>query len=175
MNCVTGLVKDKESAEVAYRLASQTSYNDNEINVVMSEDTIEKYYGKDTTLETEVGSKVAEGAAMGGAVGSAVGATLAAIADIGSTLAFPGLGVIVAGPLAAAIAGAGAGGVTAGLVGALVGWGIPADRLKKYEQDVKSDGVVNPRTRPDYLQSEHDLSSKRTQSAFKNEENSQSN
>jgi hypothetical protein len=169
MSYVTGLVKDKESAEEAYRLASQTSYNDNEINVVMSEDTKEKYCGKVTTLETEVGSKVAEGAAMGGAVGSAVGATLAAIADIGSNLVFPGLGIIVAGPLAAAIAGAGAGGVTAGLVGALVGLGIPEDRLKKYEQEAKAGGVVSPRMHSNYLQSEHDLSAKRVKSNYVNQ------
>lgn len=158
MNYVTGLFRDKESAENAYRLASQTGYSDNEINVVMSEDTKEKYYGKGTTLETEVGSKVAEGAAIGGAVGGAVGATLAAIAAIGSTLAFPGLGIIVAGPLAAAIAGAGAGGVTAGLVGALIGWGIPEDRLKEYEQEVKDGGVligVNPRNDADRVRFEN--------------------
>jgi hypothetical protein len=175
MNSVTGLFKVKDSAEEAYSLASDDGHSQDEINVVMSEDTKEKYYGKVTTLETEVGSKVAEGAAMGGAVGSAVGATLAAIADIGSNLVFPGLGIILAGPLAAAIAGAGAGGVTAGLVGALVGLGIPEDRLKKYEQEVKAGGVVSPRTHSNYLQSEHDISIKRTRSAFKIEEDSRLN
>ncbi|MES2499951.1 MAG: hypothetical protein V4570_05410 [Pseudomonadota bacterium] len=162
MNYVTGLFKDKDSAENAYRLASQSGYSDDEINVVMSEDTKEKYYGKHATLETEVGSKVAEGAAIGGAVGSAVGATLAAIAAIGTTLAFPGLGLVVAGPLAAAIAGAGAGGVAAGLVGALIGWGIPEDRLKEYEQEVKDGAVligVNPRSDEDRIRFEDNWNS----------------
>lgn len=105
----------------------------NEINVVMSEENRERYYGKDTTLETEVGNKAAEGGAIGAAVGSSVGAIAAAIAAAGTVLVLPGLGLVVAGPLAAAVAGAGAGGVTAGIVGALIGWGIPEDRLEEYE------------------------------------------
>lgn len=152
MNLVTGLFKDQDSAENAYRKANEMGYANNEINVVMSEETRQKYYGKDATLESEVGNKAAEGAAIGGAVGSVVGATLAAIAAVGTTLLLPGLGLVIAGPLAAGIAGAGAGGVTAGLVGALIGWGIPEDRLKEYEQDITDGGIligVKPRSDDD--------------------------
>ena len=152
MSLVTGLFKDKESAEQAYRSASQSGYTNNEINVVMSEETRERYYGKNATLETEVGNKAAEGAAIGGAVGSTVGAIAAAVAAVGTTLVLPGLGLVVAGPLAAAIAGAGAGGVTAGIVGALIGWGIPEDRLEEYEAGLEDGGIligVNPRSEED--------------------------
>ena len=81
--------------------------------------------------------------------GSAVGATLATIVAVGTTLLLPGLGLVITGPLAAGIAGAGAGGVTAGLVGALIRWGIPEDRAKKLEQEIADDGIligVKPRT-----------------------------
>lgn len=152
MSVVTGLFKDKESAEQAYRSASQSGYTNNEINVVMSEETRERYYGKDTTLETEVGNKAAEGGAIGAAVGSSVGAIAAAIAAAGTVLVLPGLGLVVAGPLAAAIAGAGAGGVTAGIVGALIGWGIPEDRLEEYQSGLEEGGIligVNPRSDED--------------------------
>lgn len=152
MNTITGLFKDQESAEQAYRSASQSGYTNNEINVVMSEETREKYYGKNKTLETEVGNKAAEGAAIGGAVGSTVGAIAAAVAALGTTLVLPGLGLVVAGPLAAAIAGAGAGGVTAGIVGALIGWGIPEDRLEEYETGLEEGGILiglNPRSEED--------------------------
>ena len=142
MNYVTGLFKDKESAENAYRLASQSGYSDSDINVIMSEETREKYYGKNATLETEVGSKLAEGAAIGGTVGGTIGAVVAGVAAIGTALVLPGLGIWVAGPLAAAIAGAGAGGVTGGLVGALIGWGIPEDKLKQYEESVKQGDIL---------------------------------
>ena len=142
MSIITGLFKDKESAESAYRSASQSGYSPNEINVIMSEETREKYYGKNTTLETEVGNKAAEGGAIGAAVGGTVGAIAAAIAAVGSVLVLPGLGLVVAGPLAAAVAGAGAGGVTAGIIGALIGWGIPEDRLEEYENGLKDGGIV---------------------------------
>ncbi len=142
MNVITGLFKDQNSAENAYKSAAEMGYSSNEINVVMSEETRKKYYGQDATLETEVGNKAAEGAAIGGALGSTVGAIAAAIAAVGTSLVLPGLSLVIAGPLAAAIAGAGAGGVAAGLVGALIGWGIPEDRLKEYEQGINDGGIL---------------------------------
>ena len=135
-------------------------YCSDEISVVMSEDTRKKYYGKDATLEAEVGNKAAEGAAIGGAVGSTLGAIAAPFAAVGTSSVLPGLGLVIAGPLAAAIAGAGAGGVTAGLVGALIGWGIPEDRLKDYEQGINDGGIligVKARSDNDTHQFEKDL------------------
>lgn len=154
MSYLTGLFKDQESAERAYRSASQAGYSTEDINVVMSEDTKERYYGKHVVLETEVGHKISEGAAVGGVTGATIGAIAAAVVAIGTTLVLPGLGIWVAGPLAAGLAGAGAGGVAGGLVGALVGWGIPEDRLKEYEAGVKDGGIligVNPRSEEDRI------------------------
>ena len=54
-----------------------------------------------------------------------VGAALAALFAVGTVVVVPGLGLVLAGPIAAALAGAGAGGVTGGLIGALIGAGIP--------------------------------------------------
>ena len=142
MSLITGLFKDQDSAENAYKSLTESGYNSNEIDVVMSEETRTKYYGENTTLETEVGNKAAEGAVIGGALGSTAGAMAAVIAATGTTLAIPGLGLIIAGPLAAAIAGAGAAGVAAGIVGALIGWGIPEDRLKVYEQGINEGGIL---------------------------------
>lgn len=152
MNLITGLFKDQNSAENAYKSAAEMGYTHDEINVVMSEETRERYYGKDATLETEVGNKAAEGAAIGGAIGGTIGAIAAAIAAVGTNLILPGLGLVIAGPLAAAVAGAGAGGVTAGIVGALIGWGIPEDRLKEYEDGLNDGGIligVKPRSDAD--------------------------
>ncbi len=142
MATVAGLFRDQESAERAYRSAADAGYTANDIHVIMSEETRERYYGKNATLETEVGNKAAEGAAVGGALGATAGAIAGAIAAIGTAIVVPGLGLVIAGPLAAGIAGAGAGGVSAGLVGALIGWGIPEDTLKKYEADVKEGGIL---------------------------------
>lgn len=139
---LTGLFRDKESAERAYGSLSSRGYKQDDVNVIMSDDTRNKYYPPGAPIETELGNKALEGAGTGAAIGGTVGATLAAIAAIGTSIALPGLGLIVAGPLAAALAGAGAGGATGGLIGALVGAGIPEERVKHYEEGIKNGGVV---------------------------------
>ncbi len=139
---MTGLFRDKESAERAYGSLTSRGYNQDDINVLMSEDTRNKYYPPGAPVETELGNKALEGAGTGAAIGGTIGATLAAIAAIGTTVALPGLGLLVAGPIAAALAGAGAGGATGGLIGALVGAGIPEERVKHYEEGIKSGGTV---------------------------------
>jgi len=148
---VTGLFRDRESAERAYGSLTNRGYGKDDVNLIMSDDTRKKHFTVDDR-ETELGNKALEGAGTGAAIGGAVGATLAAIAAIGTTLALPGLGLLVAGPLAAGIAGAGAGGAAGGLIGGLVGAGIPEERVKKYEEGIKNGGImmgVKPRNEAD--------------------------
>ena len=49
---------------------------------------------------------------------------------------------IAAGPIMAALAGAGVGGAVGGLTGALVGMGIPEYEAKRYEGRVKNGGIL---------------------------------
>jgi uncharacterized protein YjbJ (UPF0337 family) len=70
------------------------------------------------------------------------GAILATVAAIGTSIAIPGPGVVVAGPIATAFAGAGVGGPAGGIIGALIGWGVPEERAKLYESDLKDGGIV---------------------------------
>ncbi len=137
---VTGLFTDKESSESAYKSLRDRGYSDDEINVIMSDETRKKYYANDA--DSELGNKAKEGTGVGGAIGGTLGAIIAGVAAIGTNLVLPGLGLVVWGPLAAALAGAGAGALTGGLVGALVGWGIPEDRAIVYENGVKNGGTV---------------------------------
>lgn len=137
---ITGLFNDKESSESAYKALRDRGYSDHDINVIMSDDTRKKYYANDA--DSELGTKATEGSGVGGLVGGTLGAIIAGVAAIGTNLVLPGLGLVVWGPLAAALAGAGAGGLTGGLVGALIGWGIPEDRAKIYEEGVKNGGTV---------------------------------
>jgi hypothetical protein len=138
---MTGLFPDRESAELGYSSLSDRGYAKDDINVVMSEDTKKRHFTAAGT-ETELGTKAAEGAGVGGAIGGTIGAIAAAIAAVGTTIAFPGLGLVVAGPLAAAIAGAGAGAATGGVVGALIGWNIPEERVKKYDEGIRQGGIL---------------------------------
>ncbi len=147
---VHGLFRDRESAENAYRSLSERGYEKDDVNVVMSDDTRKKHFGDGD--DSELGSKALEGLGAGAAIGGTVGGLLAAIAAIGTSIAIPGLGLVVAGPLAAALAGAGAGGLTGGLVGSLIGAGIPEEHAKHYEEGVRNGGIymgVNSRTDED--------------------------
>jgi hypothetical protein len=136
---VTGLFKDRDSAERAYRSVSDIGYSANDVNIVMSDDTRKRHFAGETVTNatTELGNKAAKGAGVGGAVGGTVGAIAAAVAAVGTSLVIPGLGLVVAGPLAAALAGGGAGAAGGGLIGALVGWNIPEERVKHYETGIK--------------------------------------
>jgi hypothetical protein len=149
---VTGLFRDRESAERAYQTISDRGYSHDDVNLVMSDDTRKKHFSGADAQNTELGSKAAEGAGIGGAIGGTLGAIAAAVAAVGTSLVLPGVGLVVAGPLAAALAGGGAGAATGGLIGALVGSGIPEERVKHYESGINEGGIlmgVHPRSPED--------------------------
>lgn len=157
---VTGLFRDRDSAERAYRSAYDMGYDPTDLNVVMSDQTREQHFSDDIE-GGEPGTKAAEGAGVGGAIGGTLGAIAAALAAVGTSVAVPGLGLVIAGPLAAALAGAGAGGATGGLLGALIGWGIPEDRVKQYEDGIRDGGIlmgVAPRSEEDARRFEQEWS-----------------
>ena len=157
---MTGMFRDRESAERAYNSLSSRGYSKDDVNLVMSDDTRKRHFGNDDdSSNTELGNKALEGTGAGSAIGGTLGAIVGAVAAIGTSVALPGLGLVIAGPLAAGLAGAGAGGLTGGLLGALVGSGIPEDRAKEYESGVKEGGIVmgvHPRNDEDatYLENE---------------------
>ena len=141
---ITGLYATPEAASRAYEgLTTKHGYKPTDINVVMSEDTRRRHFG-DVTPGTELqhGTKAAEGLGKGAAIGGGIGAALAAVFAVGTSLAIPGLGLVVAGPIAAALAGAGAGAATGGIIGALIGAGIPEDRVRDYERGITDGGIV---------------------------------
>jgi hypothetical protein len=138
---LTGTFRDRESAELAYRSLADRGYSKDDVTVLMSDDTRKRHFSTDTTVETDLGNKAAEGGVTGATIGGVAGAIVGVLAAAG-TLAIPGLGVVIAGPLAAGLAGLGAGGAAGGLLGALIGAGIPEDRAKLYEGDIKSGGIV---------------------------------
>ena len=164
---MTGLFRDRESAEGAYRSLNSRGYGKDDVNLLMSDDTRKKYF---TDADSELGTKAWEGAGKGAAIGGGVGATLAAIAAIGTTLALPGLGLLIAGPIAAALAGAGTGALTGGLIGALVGHGIPEEHAKHYEKGIREGGIVmgvNPRTPEDADYFENEWRNNRAESLYR--------
>lgn len=138
---LTGMFADRESTEKAYTTLQNRGYSNDDINLIMSDDTRKKHYSNEND-HSDLGTKAAETAGTGSAIGGTIGAIVGVVAALGTSVVLPGLGLIIAGPLAAGLAGAGAGGIAGGLIGALVGSGIPEDRAKVYESGVKEGNVV---------------------------------
>ena len=134
---ITGLFKSRVAAEAAVDAIIKRGYSRDDISVLMSDATKHKEFA----LETK--THVADGAGIGGAVGGTVGAVLATLVAVGTIVAIPPLGALVAaGPIIAAMAGAGAGAATGGLVGALVGAGIPEHRARVYDAGLRAGGIL---------------------------------
>ena len=147
---MTGMFRDRESAERAYECVTSRGYTDKDVSLLMSDDTRTRCFPRDAVTKTELGTKAAEGAGIGAATGAGLGALLIGLAATG--IAIPLVPIIAMGPLAAALAGGGAGGAVGALIGAMVGYGIPEERAKVYEQGIKEGGIVfgvTPRTDED--------------------------
>jgi len=139
---LTGMFRDRESTEGAYNALNERGYAKDDINLLMSDDTRKMHYNDEVTDSTEIGTKAAEHMGKGSAIGGTIGAIVGVVAAIGTSVVIPGLGILIAGPIAAGLAGAGAGGLTGGIIGALVGSGIPEARAKLYESGIKEGNVV---------------------------------
>jgi hypothetical protein len=147
---MTGMFRDRESAERAYECVTSRGYTDKDVSLLMSDETRTRCFPRDAVTKTELGTKAAEGAGIGAAAGAGLGALLIGLAATG--IAIPLVPIIAMGPLAAALAGGSAGGAVGALIGALVGYGIPEERAKVYEQGIKEGGIVfgvTPRTDED--------------------------
>ncbi|HPT83184.1 MAG TPA: hypothetical protein PLM25_04785 [Limnochordia bacterium] len=134
MSTVIGVFSDISSAEKAVKALRNKGFKDNEISIVAKEDRARKG-GTDMETGSEFGTdSIAEGTTWGGALGGVAGL----LAGVGA-LAIPGIGPIVAaGPLAGALSGA----VTGGVAGGLIDLGIPAERGRQYEENLKQGGVL---------------------------------
>ena len=70
---VTGLFKDRASAERAYQSLESRGYSRDDVNLMMSDQTRDTHFGEGTP-DTELGSKALEGAGAGSAIGGTLGA-----------------------------------------------------------------------------------------------------
>jgi hypothetical protein len=87
-------------------------------------------------------TKAPEGATTGGVAAGIAGGVLGWLAGIGA-VAIPGVGpFIAAGPIMAALGGAAIGAGTGGIVGALVGLGVPEYEAKRYEGKLESGNIL---------------------------------
>src|SRR5438270_6656218 len=133
---VFGLYPNRVEVETAVDALRREGFRNTDISVLFPENEGTKDFAH------EKNTKAPEGAATGAASGAVVGGGLGWLAGIGA-LAIPGLGpFIAAGPIMAALAGAGAGGAVGGLTGALIGMGIPEYEAKRYESWLHKGGSL---------------------------------
>lgn len=149
---ITGLFSDGEGAAAAYQACADRGYEIGAVNAVMSEATRQRCFADDSEITTLLARRKAEGGEMGGPKGGRVEILIAVAAAAGTALALPALGLVAAGPVAAALTAAGAAGLASGLVGALADWGIPEERVRHYQAGITDGGIlmmVEARTQED--------------------------
>jgi hypothetical protein len=133
---VFGIFRDRAEVEEGVDTLRAAGFRNTDISVLFQENEGTKDFAH------EKNTKAPEGATTGGVVGGLTGGVLGWLVGVGA-LAIPGIGpLIAAGPIVAALAGAGAGGTVGGIIGALAGMGIPEYEAKRYEGRIKQGGVL---------------------------------
>ncbi len=133
---VFGIYSSYSSVENGVDALKANDFRNTDISVLFPENVGTKAFAH------EKGTKAPEGATTGATSGAVIGGTLGWLAGIGA-LAIPGIGpFIAAGPIMAALAGAGVGGAVLGITGALIGLGIPEYEAKRYEGRVTKGGIL---------------------------------
>jgi hypothetical protein len=149
-NMITGLFRDRESAERAIAAVTERGYSPSDVNVVIDDDVRRRYLAAHAANDPTLASGKPGSPDLGGPAGGTLGTLFTALTAVGTFLLVPGL--VVAGPVAQALAAAGAAAVTGGLIGAVHDWGIPAERVDRYEAAIKAGGIllgVKPRSEDD--------------------------
>ncbi len=132
---ITGLFDSPAKAAAAVDVLLAKGVGAGSISVLASESVSTDAF----TVET--GSKVGEGAAIGAGTVGGIGAVIAGFTAVGA-LASTGVGLVAAGPIIAALAGAGAGAAAGGVLGGLVGLAIPEHEIKHYEDAIEKGSVL---------------------------------
>lgn len=147
------------SAHAYYDSLIDRGYNKDDITILMSKETKDKYYDSE---HRDTGSEALEGAGAGSVIGGAAGAIAGAIAAIGTSLVLPGIGLVVAGPLVAAFAGAGVGGAGGAIIGALTKAGLSDSKSAEYVDYLEKGKIIisiDPNNQEDrtYLTNQEDI------------------
>jgi len=128
---VIGVFSSHDQAEKAVSELRNKGF-EKEISILAKEE--KSYKGTDKNTEMFGGDSLSDGATTGGVIGGIAGLAIGA-----GALAIPGLGpIIAAGPIAGLLSGA----ATGGVAGGLADWGIPEDRSKYYEGQVREGNIV---------------------------------
>lgn len=128
---VIGVFESRDQAEKAIDQLRDSGFDKNEISILTK--------GKAQDLSIEGGEDVDTGTATGGTTAGGILGGIAGLALGAGALAIPGLGpIMAAGPIVGLLSGA----ATGGIAGGLIDLGIPEDRGRYYEGEVRKGGVL---------------------------------
>ncbi|HLT50444.1 MAG TPA: hypothetical protein VKZ93_00730 [Arenibacter sp.] len=136
---IDSVFHNTDNAHAYYDSLIDRGYDKDDITILMSKETKDKYYDSE---HADTGSEALKGAGAGSAIGGAAGAIVGAIAAIGTSLVLPGIGLVVAGPLAAAFAGAGVGGAGGAIIGALTKAGLSESKSAEYVDYLEEGKII---------------------------------
>ncbi len=139
MQRAVGLFSDRQDAEAALSKLRDSGFDMNQVSVVNKGSETGEMQG--ASVNADKGNQVANSAKKGATVGGVSGGAIGLIGSLG-ILAIPGvgpvaeLGVLLANTVFAGALGAAGGGI----LGALVGWGLPEDQAQYYSDRVNKSG-----------------------------------
>ncbi|MGB7417175.1 MAG: hypothetical protein WA902_23475 [Thermosynechococcaceae cyanobacterium] len=128
-----GRFETRPEAESALTNLRDSGFNMDKVSVISKGDHPSQMGGVE--VSDVDGHQAKEGAKAGAKAGTTIGGALGLIGGLG-VLAIPGVGSIaeLGVVLANTLLGSGIGAAGGTLIGALVGWGIPEDRAKYYDE-----------------------------------------
>jgi hypothetical protein len=139
MTNVAGVFDSRKEADAAVSTLLDTGFKKEELSLIVSDNARHAIFSSPTDDE---GARTTEGGAAGALIGGALGALVAGLTLVG-VIVVPGSGgLLVVGPLVAALSGAGAGAAVGGLSGALISAGFAIDEAKRYEEEIRHGKAV---------------------------------
>jgi hypothetical protein len=148
---LNGIFTDRRSGERAYGLLREMGYMD-DVSVLLSDEARVRYFPSPEVKGEVLGDAKDGGLGFGSLVGAVAGMALGALLGAAASLAIPGPGVVIVGPLTAVLIGAILGGLSGGMLGSLLGIGYSEENAKKSEENIRQGNVIigiNPRSEED--------------------------
>lgn len=134
---VVAIFDRHDSAEKAAREIKDQGLRTEDISIVAKQDDETEGTNTQATMSTlgkPKNDNISDGVVTGGILGGLAGLLIGA-----GSMVIPGLGIVAAaGPITGLLSGA----VTGGIVGGLVDLGIPENRSRQYETDIKAGKVL---------------------------------
>lgn len=131
---VAAIFDRQTSAENAAKQIKEQGLKTEDISIIAKEGNGVGMKEGSIQSSQDVNDNISDGIMTGGVLGGLAGLLIGA-----GSMAIPGLGIIAAaGPITGLISGT----VTGGVVGGLVDLGIPENRGKEYESDIKAGKIL---------------------------------